>query len=133
MYCEFLQQYSGTRTVKYSLYRKVFVTSFDLVFGNPRTDVCSICVKLKSTISDTEDSEKKKDLGTELLVHKMRAKKFYSLLKEEQDDSVLTGCFDLTQNQPLPRSPLSETYYSRQLWQFFFGVLVHQPGKQDKD
>ena len=109
------------------------MTSFNLGFGNPRTDVCSTCVKLKFTISATEDSEKKKDLVTELLVHKMRAKKFYSQLKEEHDDSVLTVCFDLMQNQPLPRSPIGDAYYSRQLWQFFLGVLVHQPGKQDKD
>ena len=66
-------------------------------------------------------------------MHKMRAKKFYSLLKEEHDDSVLTVCFDLMQNQPHPRSPIGEAYYSRQLWKFFLGVLVHQPGKQDKD
>ena len=109
------------------------MTSFNLGFGNSRTDVCLTCVKLKSTISATNDSEKKKDVVTELLVHKMRAKKFYSLLKKEHDDSVLTVCFDLMQNQPLPRSPIGEAYYSRQLWQFFLGVLAHQPGKQDKD
>ena len=133
MYRAFLEQYSGTLSVKYSLYYKVFVTSFNLGFGNPRTDVCSTCVKLKSTINATQEAEKKKELVTELLVHKMRAKKYYSLLKEEHDDSVLTICFDLMQNQPLPKSPVGEAYYSRQLWQFFFGVLVHHPGKQNKD
>ena len=53
----------------------------------------------------------------------MRAKKFYNLLKEEHDDSVLTVCFDLMQNQPLPRSPIGEAYCSRQLWQFFLACL----------
>ena len=115
MYHAFLEQYSGTLSVKYSLYYKVFVTSFNLGFGNPRTDVCSTCVKLKSTINATQEAEKKKELITELLVHKMRAKKFYSLLKEEHDDSVLTICFDLMQNQPLPKSPIGKAYYSRQL------------------
>ena len=122
MYRAFLEQYSGTLSVKYSLYYKVFVTSFNLGFGNPRTDVCSTCVKLKSTINATQEAEKKKMI-TELLVHKMRAKNFYSLLKEEHDDSVLTICFDLMQNQPLPKSPIGEAYYSRQLWQFFFVCL----------
>ena len=56
-------------------------------------------------------------------MHKMRAKKFYSLLKEEHDDSVLTVCFDLMQNQPLSRSPIGEAYYSCQLWQFFLACL----------
>ena len=134
MYHAFLEQYSGTLSVKYSLYYKVFATSFNLGFENPRTDVCSTCVKLKSTISATQEAEKKKELVTGLLVHKMRAKRFHSLLKEEYDDSVLIICFNLIQNQPLPKSPVGEAYYSRQLWQFFFfDVLVHHPGIQDKD
>ena len=91
------------------------------------------CVKLKSIISATQEVEKKKKLVTELLVHKMRVKEFYSLLKEEHDDYVLTIFFDLMQNQPLPKSPIGKAYYSHQLWQFFFGVLMHHPRKQDKD
>ena len=81
-----------------------------------------------------ERDEKKKELITELLVHKMRAKKFYALLKEEpKDDSVLTICFDLMQNQPLPKSAIGEAYYSRQLWQFFLGILIHKPGTQRRE
>ena len=134
MHKSFLEEYSGTLDVKYSFYYKIFVTCFNLGFGSPKTDVCSTCMKLKASISATEETDKKKELITELLVHKMHAKKFYSLMKEEpQDDSVLTVCFDLMQNQPLPRSPIGEAYYSHQLWQFFLGILVHYPGEQNRE
>jgi len=76
--------------VRYSFYYEVFVSSFNLGFGSPKSDVCSFCVKTKASIKMTQDQEMKKLLITELLVHKIRAKKFYALLKEEQDDSVLT-------------------------------------------
>ena len=41
----------------------------------------------------------------------MRAKKFYNLLKEEQDDSVLTVCFDLMQTRPQPKSSIDEVLF----------------------
>ena len=60
MYRAFLEQYSGTLSVKYSLYYTVIVTSYNLVFGNPKTDVFLTCVKLKSTISANQEAEKKR-------------------------------------------------------------------------
>ena len=134
MYKAFLKEYSGVLNVKYSLYYKIFATCFHLGFGNPKEDVGSTCVKLKTTINATKDMEKKKELITEMLLHKMRAKKFYALLKEEpKDDSVPTICFDLMQNQPLPKSAISEAYYSRQLRQFFLGIPIHKPGTQRRE
>lgn len=35
-------------------------------------------------------------------------------------------CFDLMQNQELPRSPITEAYYSRQFWLCFLGVVIHR-------
>ena len=63
----------------------------------------------------------------------MRAKKFYGLLNEKQDDSVLTVCFNLMQNQALPKSPIGEAYYTRQLWLYFRGIVVHRLYEQQRD
>ena len=59
------------------------------------------------------------------MTHKFRAKKFYQLLNEVKENEV-TFCFDLMQNQELPRSPITEAYYSRQLWLYFLGVVIHR-------
>ncbi len=66
----------------------------------------------------------KKSLICELIVHKLRAKKFYQLLNEINENTV-TICFDLMRNQELPKSPITEAYYSRQLWQYFLGIVIH--------
>ena len=133
MYKQFLKEYEGVKEVKYNYYYGVFVSSFNLGFGSPKTDVCSFCVKTKASIAITQDQARKKVLLTELLVQNMRAKKFYALLNEEQDDSVLTVCFDLMQNQALPKSPIGEAYYARQLWLYFLGIVVHRLNEQQRD
>jgi hypothetical protein len=59
------------------------------------------------------------------MVHKFRARKFYNLMNEIKENSV-TICFDLMQNQELPKSSITEAYYSRQLWQYFLGIVIHK-------
>lgn len=117
----------------YKTYYNIFMTSFNLGFGNPRKDICSFCVKMKASIKIEQDRDRKRELITELLVHKMRSRQFYSKMKEEQDDSVLTLCFDLMQNQALPKSPIGEAYYARQLWLYFLGIVKHRPGEQRRN
>ena len=63
----------------------------------------------------------------------MRAKKFYALLNEKQDDSVPTAYFNLMQNQALPKSPIKEAYYAHQLWLYFLGIVVHRLNEQQRD
>ncbi|XP_072017397.1 uncharacterized protein [Amphiura filiformis] len=133
MYKLFCEQYNGTLDVKYKMYYNIFMTSFNLGFGNPRKDICSFCVKKKASIRIEQDRARKQELVTELLVHKVRSRQFYSKLREEQDNSVLTICFDLMQNQALPKSPIGEAYYARQLWLYFLGMMRHRPGEQQKD
>jgi len=100
--------------LNYKFYYNVFVSQFNLSFGPPRKDICSFCVKQRSIIRIETDEEKKKRQICELILHKYRAKRFYQLLNEVSEESV-TICFDLMQNQELPRSCITEAYYLRQL------------------
>ena len=100
--------------VKESYFRKVFNTNFNLGFGSPRTDVCSTCLSLDERLKAEQDNEKKNELMIEKRVHKLRAKAFYSKLKEK-DDRLLIFSFDCQKNLPLPKLPDQSTYHSRQV------------------
>ncbi|XP_072041703.1 uncharacterized protein [Amphiura filiformis] len=86
MYLMFKDEYTGPLEVQYGLYHQVFVSNFNLGFGSPRKDVCSFCTEHKVQIRATTDQQKKRELITELLVHKHRARKFYQLMDTKQDN-----------------------------------------------
>jgi len=48
--------------VKYSLYRKVFRSEYNLSFGSPRSDVCSFGVTKKLEIKSAMDTTRKNEL-----------------------------------------------------------------------
>ena len=119
-----LFQEQGHRDTSYSLYYTVFCSSFNLGFGHPAKDCCATCMSAKLRMKDpnlTED-EKKAEIVS-LMVHRRRARSFYSQLNAV--GGSVTICFDMMQNLPLPKSPIGQTYYSRQLYMYLFGVVVH--------
>ena len=59
------------------------------------------------------------------ILHRRRARKFYDLLNDTGDTSV-TVCFDMMQNLSLPKTPIGQAYYSRQLSLYVFAVVVHR-------
>lgn len=61
-----------------------------------------------------EDEELKKKLIFELRIHKLRAKAFFDLLREERAN-LKTISFDCQKNQAMPKIPDESVYYSRQL------------------
>ena len=128
----FLESHSET-TCTYEQYRTVFATNFNLGFGRPKTDVCAVCEGKKNLIEATTDEDRKKEIITELINHTQEAEKFYQLLNKKQEDGVLTVCFDLMQNQVLPKTPIGDAYYSRQIYQYFLGVVRHQEEDLSKD
>lgn len=94
-----------------SKYKRIFLDNFNLAFGNPKTDVCSRCVALKSKIKAGIEKEKNE---LELELHELRAKKFYQLLSATRDDpKTLAVSFDMEQNQPIPKIPITESFYAR--------------------
>jgi hypothetical protein len=73
----------------------------------------------------SNDFEKHKNLR-EWKQHKARAKKFYSLLTaSKQRRDTLTVTFDVQKNLPLPKTNVGIEYYSRQLWLYNFGIVIH--------
>ena len=120
--------------VSYSLYWSVFSYDFNLGFGHPAKDVCSMCVKYKLKLRDTTITDvEKRDMVVQYMLHRHKARYFYDSLNATADS--LTICFDMMENMVLPKTPVGQSYYSRQLYLYLFAVVVHW-GKdvhQDKD
>lgn len=119
---------------KYSTYYRIFMTRFNLGFGSSKSDVCSECIKLKHELkSNTKSDEEKRVISNDLQLHKARAKRFYQELKTFPN-GTLTINFDLMQNQPLPKTPIGEAFYARQIWYYIFSVVIHtEKGSLNKD
>lgn len=60
--------------VKRWLFYHIFNTKFNIGFGSPATDVCSMCCRLKNDIKSATDPVVKNNTITEYPVHKLRAK-----------------------------------------------------------
>ena len=113
----------------YSLYYSVFSKDFDLGFGHPATDACSDCAKYKLKITDPNLTQTEKKMETaSFILHRRRARVFYDLLGRVAEDHV-TVCFDMMQNMVLPKTPIGQAYYSRQLYMYQLGVVVHHGEK----
>ena len=68
------------------------------------------------------------------MLHRCKARKFYDSLNDVEDS--FTVAFDMMENLVLPKSAIRQSYYSRQLYLYLFGVVHHrgrnQPqGKED--
>ncbi|KAJ8362732.1 hypothetical protein SKAU_G00115630 [Synaphobranchus kaupii] len=83
----------------FSKFKKIFYRRFNF---NPRRDVCSFCEKTRIEIKTEKVKLKKQELITQFRLHKLRAKRFNSLMKEKQDDNIAV-CFDVQQNQHLAK------------------------------
>ncbi|KAL4715282.1 hypothetical protein ACJJTC_010852 [Scirpophaga incertulas] len=101
--------------VKKGYFRKIFNNYYNLGFGSPRTDVCSMCIQLLEKIKRERNDVQKQKLIVEYRVHKLKAKAFFNLVKEQRTD-LKTLSFDCEKNLPLPKTPDQITYYSRQIY-----------------
>ncbi|RXN31117.1 hypothetical protein ROHU_004822 [Labeo rohita] len=119
-----LFQEQNHRDISYSLYYNVFCTSFNLGFGHPAKDCCANCMSSRLHMKDPHltEEERKAEIVS-VMLHRRRARVFYTLLNAVED--TVTVCFDMMQNLSLPKSPIGQTYYSRQLYMYVFGVVVH--------
>lgn len=116
------------KIVKYEFYLQYFKENFSLRFGRPQVDVCSECERLGTKLRNVNlNDNAKRVCAAELIVHKRRANKFYSKLKEVEELSkkhphILGITFDYMQNLPLPVLPVQEIFYLRQLWVYCFEI-----------
>lgn len=109
--------------VKHSMFRRIFVNNFNIGFKSPATDVCSYCTIIDHRIkSFPKGSKERNDFIIEKRIHKKRANAFYELMQRDVDDSV-SYCFDLQQIQPLPKTPVQEAYYARQIGFYNFCIV----------
>lgn len=107
--------------IKYEYYLNYFNENFDLKFGKPQIDSCCFCEEQKVRIHNPHINEAAKRVAVaELMVHQRRAKKFTSSLQDstklsKAKENVLGLVFDYMQNISLPKIPVQEIFYLRQL------------------
>lgn len=84
--------------VKYGFFHGIFRTKFNISFGTPRTDVCSVRLRNAHYLKTVSDPVQKQGVITEQRVHKLKYKAFYALLRERRAN-LMTLSFDCQQNQ----------------------------------
>lgn len=130
MHAMFLKKYPNlTGKVKYDFYWSYFKKHFSLTFGRPAQDTCSTCEELKTKLKNSSLNDNAKRVAVaELLVHKRRSQKFYktneeSIKASKKPDSKMLGlCFDFMAVTDLPKIPVQDVYYFRQLNLNDFGI-----------
>jgi hypothetical protein len=117
MFLEEYPVYEGI--VKYKFFLQYYKENFNYSFGRPQIDVCSACEAFSMQMRDKQLSDNaKRNVAAEQILHKRRARKFYDALRqarENEDDDTAAICFDFMATQPLPRIPVQEVFYLRQL------------------
>lgn len=127
MYECFLTKYP-TSNIKYEYYNKYFRDNFNLSFGRPQVDTCCKCEDLSNKIKNKSLNETaKRTAVAEMIVHKRQAKQFYTILKSSRDEckirnDLLCITFDYMQNLQLPKIPVQDLFYLRQLTINLFGI-----------
>lgn len=115
--------------VKKSYFRNYVNKTYNIGFGTPAVDVCSICLELSEKIKRCKNSNEKTNLMVQKRVHSLRAKAFFDMLKEKEDDTMKLS-FDCQKNQVLPKTPDQSAYYSRQVYMYNFTIC--QGSSKDK-
>ncbi|KAG8193225.1 hypothetical protein JTE90_005572 [Oedothorax gibbosus] len=99
--------------VSKTMFRKIFCGEFNIGFKSPASDICGYCAMIDNKIK-TAGVNEKATLFTEKRIHRIKAKAFYDIIRETHENEV-TLCFDMQQVQPLPRTPIQQAFYKRQL------------------
>lgn len=126
----FLEKYpdlTNNNMVKYEFFLKYYKDNYNYKFGRPQVDVCSICEDLTVKMRSPLNNNARLAAAADILVHKRRAKKFYSKMKSIPElcgdrPDVTAIAFDFMQNVPLPQLPVQEMFYLRKLWLYVFSV-----------
>lgn len=108
--------------VSKNYYWSHYKENYNYAFGRPQVDTCSKCEELNLKIKSPHLNEvAKRTAVAELLVHRRMSKKFYDALRYEKSEEgmnekdVLSIAFDFMKTVSLPRIPIQDLYYMRQL------------------
>lgn len=107
------------------MFRKIFCCEFNIGFRSPSSDFCGYCTSLDNKIKAASPSQKQR-LFTEKRIHKKRATCFYDTLRKPAEFNESKVCFDMQQVQPLPRTPIQQAFYSRQLGLYNVCVMSNE-------
>lgn len=122
MYNLFKEQ--NHRQVSYALYYSVFCGKFNLSFSHPAKDLCATCVRHKLRMKDRNVSEEERKVETAMFIlHRRQSRFFYDHLNFVEQSCTVS--FDMMQNSVLPKTAIGQAYYSRQLYLYVLGIVVH--------
>ena len=107
--------------VKANMFYRIFHREFNIGFNKPSSDACNTCTLLTNQIKTETDARKKTEFIIQKRVHKLRSNAFYDIMKQELPDSMKL-CFDLQQVLPLPKTPIQDCFYSRQISLYNFCI-----------
>lgn len=107
--------------VKSNMFYKIFHREYNIGFRKPSSDVCNTCTLLGNRIKTEKDVQKRSELMIQSRVHKMRSNAFYGLMKRNIPGSI-SICFDLQQVLPLPKTPIQDSFYARQISLYNFCI-----------
>lgn len=128
LFTMFTEKHPELKQVSYTTYWLYFKEELpDLRFGQPQVDTCEpLSVKIKSP--HLNESAKRVAVA-DMIVHKRKAKKSYTCIKQEVEnkknkvnDNVLANSFDYMINVSLPKIPVQELFYLRQLTGHIFDI-----------
>ncbi|XP_065210142.1 uncharacterized protein LOC135847321 [Planococcus citri] len=138
MHKMFLEKYPDFKDCKYSFYRDVFRYNFNIGFGSIRKDSCATCEQYKNLLKNSDEINRteynygsRREILLERGLHRIRSKRFFKELNLLPADTITIN-FDLMANQVLPKTPISDAFYSRQISYHTFGIIIHKK-KQPKE
>ena len=113
----------------YSMYNMYGFVSY-----RPKSDTCKSCDTFKMKVDAEKDPEEVARLNARWELHKRKADRAYSQLKEDTalsqldlDIDMIT--FDLQQSLPTPLLSTSVVFYKRQLWTYNLGIHCCSTGE----
>jgi len=136
--------------ISYESFRKIFDTKFNISFGYPRKDTCSVCDSQKAEVANLTEklknatpssapiaySEIEKELNKKNLeknLHLKKAEQFYKIKriyrkKSMKTDTLEAISIDYQKNLPTPNITTNDAYYRRQLNFITFNVHILSSG-----
>lgn len=133
MHKMFLQKYPESK-VNLHRYRMIFNENFNLRFGVPRSDTCTVCDKLFVQLSAADDEQTRNLIMRETQLHHVKAEKAYKTLNEDvenakNNNNVIVLCVDLEQVLFTPNLTHSDVYYQRQYSNY--NLAIHSMGNNE--
>ena len=127
-YMEWLHdQHPGEPIVSMHYYSDVFTKEFNISFEAPRTDTCTTCDKLDTSIKNAAGDQASVDeLMKQREDHKQFAQQAQELMKAMATDvnaEKRAICIDLQQTLPTPKLSASVAYYKRKMWTY--NLCIH--------